>query len=79
VFAQAGFGNDTIRPGFDANPSGGQDLLDISGLGINAGNFAASVQITAVGADTSVDIGADHVLLQGVAAAAITSTDFLLA
>ena len=39
VFA-TGFGNDTIS-GFDANPTGGQDLLDISGLGITAATFAA--------------------------------------
>src|SRR4029079_11127872 len=32
VFA-AGFGNDVIA-GFDANPASGQDLLDISALGI---------------------------------------------
>ena len=50
VFA-AGFGNDTIS-GFDANPTGGQDLLDISGLGITAANFATSVVITDLGADT---------------------------
>ena len=28
-----GFGADTIN-GFDANPTGGQDLLDISDLGV---------------------------------------------
>ena len=42
IFA-AGFGNDRIL-GFDANPSGGQDLLDISAFGITSGaNFAARV------------------------------------
>jgi hypothetical protein len=35
----AGFGHDTIND-FDANPLGGQDLLDISGLGITAATFA---------------------------------------
>ena len=34
---QVGFGSDTIT-GFDANPSGGQDLIDVSALGINAGS-----------------------------------------
>ena len=45
VFAP-GFGNDTIA-GFDANAAGGgQDLLDISALGITAATFAAEVTIT---------------------------------
>ena len=35
-----GFGADTIT-GFDANPNGGQDVINLAGLGINAGNFAA--------------------------------------
>ena len=43
----AGFGADTIA-GFDANVTGGQDLLDISALTtINAGNFGANVTIVA--------------------------------
>ena len=78
----AGFGNDTIT-GFDANPAlGGQDLLDISALGITAANFAPSVVITDLGADTRVSIGADTILLLGVTGTApdvITVQDFLLA
>jgi Ca2+-binding RTX toxin-like protein len=64
VFA-AGFGNDTISQ-FDANATRGQDLLDVSGLGITATNFAASVTITDLGADTLVTIGADSITLLGV-------------
>ncbi|HEX5999233.1 MAG TPA: cadherin domain-containing protein, partial [Hyphomicrobiaceae bacterium] len=79
VFA-AGFGNDTIV-GFDANPSSGQDLLDISELGITAATFAASVLIEDLGSDTLVTIGTDTVLLQGVDGTGtniITQEDFLL-
>jgi len=79
VFA-AGFGNDTIS-GFDANPTGGQDLLDISALGITAANFAASVLITDLGNDTLVAIGGDTILLlgvNGVGANTITQQDFIL-
>ena len=76
-----GFGNDTIL-GFDADAIGGQDILDISSLGINAGNFASSVTITDLGNDTSVTIGADTIQLigvNGVGTNAITQQDFLLA
>jgi Ca2+-binding RTX toxin-like protein len=81
VFA-AGFGDDTVQAGFDANSSGGQDLLDISALGINAGNFAASVAITDLGNDTLVEIGTESILLlgvNGVGTNTITQADFILA
>jgi Ca2+-binding RTX toxin-like protein len=45
VFAPS-FGNDRIN-GFDANPGGGQDLLDIGAFGITAANFATRVDIDA--------------------------------
>ncbi|WP_291160569.1 peroxidase family protein, partial [Ensifer sp. SSB1] len=41
------FGNDTINS-FDANAAGGQDLIDLSGLGITAANFATRVLETRV-------------------------------
>ena len=44
----AGFGQDTISD-FTAGPVGSQDLMDISGLGITAATFAASVQIASLG------------------------------
>ena len=82
VFA-TGFGNDVIN-GFDANPGGGQDLLDISGFGITAATFFASVTITDLGADTQVTIigTTDTILLNavnGVGANIITPQDFILA
>ena len=81
VFAAAGFGGDTIT-GFDANPGGGgQDRLDISGLGINAAAFAGSVSIALVAGNTLVTIGADTIQLNGVnglGANVINIDDFLL-
>jgi Ca2+-binding RTX toxin-like protein len=81
-----GFGADTIN-GFDANPGGpGQDLLDISGLGITAADFiAGAVTIDDLGADTMVTFTAfpDHSILlngvNGVGANSIDQTDFILA
>jgi hypothetical protein len=61
---ESGFGTDTIT-GFDANPAGGQDQLDIAPLGITADTFAANVAIIS-GANTSVTIAADSVTLTGV-------------
>jgi Ca2+-binding RTX toxin-like protein len=75
----AGFGDDIIN-GFDANPVDGQDLLDISALGITAATFAASVIITDAGADTLVTIGADSITLAGIGNPAnVTAADFILA
>jgi Ca2+-binding RTX toxin-like protein len=76
IFA-TGFGNDRIN-GFDANPTGGQDLLDISGTGISAATFS-TVTIAASGTNTVVTIGADTITLVNVAPAAITADDFILA
>ena len=81
VFA-SGFGNDVIT-GFDANAIGGQDLLDISGLGITAATFAASVTIADLGNDTLVTINgtSNSILLLGVTGTppnSIAQDDFLL-
>ncbi|MCY1421387.1 RTX calcium-binding nonapeptide repeat (4 copies) [compost metagenome] len=79
VFSASGFGADRIL-GFDAVAAGGQDRMDISGLGITAATFASSVQINAAGADTLINIGADSIRLVGVAdAASVNATDFILA
>ncbi|UPT61164.1 MAG: hypothetical protein M0D54_11915 [Hyphomonadaceae bacterium JAD_PAG50586_4] len=77
VFSGA-FGADTIS-GFDENPAGGQDLLDISGLGVSAANFAASVAIVQQGANVLVTINGQTITLLGESAATITAADFLLA
>jgi Ca2+-binding RTX toxin-like protein len=79
VFSAAGFGADRVQ-GFDANALGGQDLLDLSALGINAASFAALVSIADVGADTLVSIGTDSIRMLAVDdAATVTAADFLLA
>jgi hypothetical protein len=76
---RAGFGNDRILS-FDANPAGGQDRLDLSALGITAGDFAARVVIADVGADTLVTVdGTDTIRLLGIGnATTVTIDDFLL-
>ncbi len=72
-----GFGHDTLT-GFDANPVGGQDLLNLTGLGITAATFS-QVHITDAGADTLVTIGADSILLSGVGNhLLVTIDDFIL-
>ncbi|MDH4581092.1 calcium-binding protein [Pseudomonas sp. BN415] len=73
----AGFGQDQILD-FDANPAGGQDRLHVVDLGITAANFAGSVVIAGVGADTQVTIGADSITLVGVTSANVTQADFIL-
>jgi Ca2+-binding RTX toxin-like protein len=78
----ANFGNDTVT-GFDANPNGGQDLLNIAYFNLTAATFGSRVTITDVGNDTLVSInGADggNITLVGVTnAATVTIADFQLA
>ncbi|AQZ34168.1 heme peroxidase [Pseudomonas sp. LPH1] len=49
------FGNDTVI-GFDANPAGGQDLLNIAAFGLTLDTFASRVAIGDAGNDTVVTI-----------------------
>ncbi|WP_324730757.1 peroxidase family protein [Pseudomonas paeninsulae] len=78
VYSTLNFGNDTIT-GFDADPTGGQDLLDIAALGVTAANFAVHVTIANAGADTLVTFGGGSIVLVGVADATVTQADFILA
>jgi phosphodiesterase/alkaline phosphatase D-like protein len=75
------FGNDRITD-FDANPSGGQDFLDISEFGITDADFAARVKIVDVGQDTLIKIDGDPdqtIRLEGIGNPVIvTQSDFLL-
>jgi Ca2+-binding RTX toxin-like protein len=77
----AGAGADTITD-FDADAAGGQDLVDISGFGINAGDFGTRVTITDLGSDTLITIdGSVTITLTGVTGDAnnvITQSDFIL-
>jgi Ca2+-binding RTX toxin-like protein len=74
------FGSDRIT-GFDANPAGGQDLIDLSAFGFLEADFALHVAITDVGADTLVTIDgeADQVIrLVGIGnASLIDANDFV--
>jgi Ca2+-binding RTX toxin-like protein len=80
VFA-AGFGSDRIL-GFDADPSGGQDLLDISAMGITAANFSAHVTFVDLGADFQITIDGSNVItlvgVSGSGTTTITQQDFIL-
>jgi Ca2+-binding RTX toxin-like protein len=80
IFAP-GFGNDRVL-GFDANPSGGQDFLDISAFGITKTTFATRVKIADIGADTLVTIDgnvAQTIRLVGIGdATSVTQADFIL-
>nr|WP_254454267.1 peroxidase family protein [Siccirubricoccus sp. G192] len=70
----SGFGNDTIN-GFDDNPVGGQDLLDISALGVTAANFASQVMI----AGGVVTIAGGGTITFSNPVVVVTAADFILA
>jgi cysteinyl-tRNA synthetase, unknown class len=73
-----GSGQDTIVD-FTPGPVGSQDLLDISGLGITAANFAANVKISAgANGSTMITIGTNSIHLLNVAPTSIDMTDFRL-
>ncbi|ANP47552.1 reprolysin-like metallopeptidase [Candidatus Viadribacter manganicus] len=76
----AGSGNDTIVD-FDAWAVGGQDFLDVSAFGINAGNFAARVAIIDTGADTVIRIDDTYFItlknVSGDGDNVITQADFI--
>ena len=74
----AGFGQDTITD-FDANPAGGQDLMDISALGITAATSPPMSRSTAPAAARWSRSAATRSDLIGVASANITQSDFILA
>ncbi len=77
-------GGDVIGD-FDANPAGGQDLLNVVSFGLTAADFNAGgrVVITDLGADTLVTIdGINSITLlnvSGTAPAVVTVADFVLA
>ncbi|MEJ5989219.1 peroxidase family protein [Ramlibacter sp. PS3R-8] len=85
---RSGFGVDRIT-GFDANPNGGQDLLDLRPLGITAANFATNVTITVLNIDNTGQLdtlirfagSADAIEVLAVAGNGqnvITAQDFML-
>jgi Ca2+-binding RTX toxin-like protein len=73
----AGFGRDRVT-GFDSDARGGQDLMDISGLGITSGNFGSRVTIAASGGDAVITIDGNVITLTGVTASTVNVSDFIL-
>ena len=83
------FGSDFVN-GFDANPTDGQDLIDLSAFGIAADQFAGRVSIQGIGTtitQVSVSDGVDangnamtggQITLVGVRSTTVTVEDFLL-
>jgi Ca2+-binding RTX toxin-like protein len=72
-------GNDTVLD-FDADPTGGQDLIDLSGLGYT---FGTNFSVTASGANTFINftggsLSGTTITLIGVNAANVTVDDFVL-
>ncbi|MEQ1809062.1 MAG: peroxidase family protein [Terricaulis sp.] len=72
------FGVDTIT-GFDSNPTGGQDHLDISGMGITAANFASQVSMVNQGGNVVITIAGQQIVLLGETIANMSQADFILA
>ncbi|MBA7803319.1 hypothetical protein HV170_17545 [Citrobacter freundii] len=78
-----GFGRDRITSGFDSNPSGGQDYLDVSLFGIDVTNFVSSVKIAGgTGNSTVITIGdpanANVITLENVNSKSVNIDDFIL-
>jgi len=73
------YGVDTIV-GFDANPGGGQDLINLAAFGITAADFGSRVTITDTGNDTVIHIGVGEAItllgVNGTGANIITINDF---
>jgi len=63
--------------GFDSNPTGGQDRLDVRALGVTAANFNATVLRQQIGANTRITIGAVTITLTNVNVGTITVADFI--
>jgi len=71
VFAP-GFGNDKITD-FDADPSGGQDLIDLSALDIAYDDLS----VTAVSGGVKITYEEDSITLKGAKLSSISSSDFI--
>ena len=81
IVLRPGFGNDSVNL-FDADASGGQDLIDVKQFGITAANFDSHVTIANAGADTLITIDHDPsqtIRLKGLGdSTMIDKTDFAL-
>ena len=75
-FEGAGFGTDLVF-NFDADAAGGQDMLDVSGLGLTAADIGGAIQISNSSGNALIEIGADTITLIGTNAADIDANDFV--
>ncbi|MBI4939801.1 MAG: choice-of-anchor D domain-containing protein, partial [Actinobacteria bacterium] len=76
----AAFGADVVN-GFDAAPAGGQDLIDLRGVGVTSVNFGGRVTIAAAGADTLITVNGANggtIRLAGVTSGNVNATDFIV-
>ena len=84
IIFSAGFGDDVVVS-FDADATGGQDLLDVSGLGILASEFATDITLVNAAGGVLIEVRSDGVNLDGtikllgVAVGQISDADFLFA
>ena len=75
------FGADTITD-FGFSPGGNQDLIDVSGVGLKAGDFASKIILPVAGGNMTVGFQGGTILLNGVnkiGAQGIDATDFRFA
>jgi Ca2+-binding RTX toxin-like protein len=75
-------GSDRVN-GFDAGPPGGQDLIDLRGVGVTSATFASRVTIALVAGNTVVTIrtpGLPNIVVTLVATpvAAVDISDFIV-
>ncbi|MBR1266089.1 hypothetical protein JQ629_01040 [Bradyrhizobium sp. AUGA SZCCT0222] len=83
IYNSAGFGNDIVN-NFDANATGGQDLINLSALGITAANLATRVIATQVGANVVLNVRdaslatIGTIQVNNTTVAAIDATDYIL-
>jgi len=73
----ANFGRDRVT-GFDSDSRGGQDLIDISLLGITAATFASRVVISGSGGDALITIDDNVITLAGINSNTVNVSDFIL-
>jgi hypothetical protein len=80
-FAGGAIGSDSLA-NFDADPTGGQDLIDLRIFGITSASYSTSVTAVQSGANTMVTVDVGGVLgtirLNGINVALIDETDFIL-
>ncbi|HCN95932.1 MAG TPA: heme peroxidase, partial [Leclercia sp.] len=72
----ASFGQDIITD-FDSNAVGGQDVINLAGRGLTAGNYLNSISVTANGTSTVLSFASgERITLLNTAVSSITGTDF---